>query len=215
MNTDSLEVEGYYSHDQSDLLKLVHRRGRSALEIGCAGGNLLKQLSRLGYERITGVEYVDDVARQAALAVPEATILSGSIDDISDKSLGTGYDLVIVNFVLEHVMNPTAVLTRAVSLLNNGGQVIGALPNVRHWSVTLPLIIGGRFDYEDEGILDKTHYRFFTRKSIRELLEQSGLADIAIHPWVAGRKSLIGNNLTFGRMIDHFAFAHRFSGTKL
>lgn len=202
---------GYYDHDQTDLLKLVTVPVSSILEIGCAGGNMLRHYLDEGVARVTGVEYVDSVAEEARKRCPEATILSGDIDVLPLDQLGNGYDLLIASFVLEHVADPWKTLGRLCTLLRPGGQLIGALPNVRHLSVTLPLLLRGRWDYVDEGIMDRTHYRFFTRATIVELLTDTGFSKVQIDPWVNGGMSSIGDRLTMGFARDHFAFAYRFS----
>jgi 2-polyprenyl-3-methyl-5-hydroxy-6-metoxy-1,4-benzoquinol methylase len=205
----------YYEHEQTSLLELVTKNGHAALEIGCAAGSILLALNKRNFSRITGVEYVPHIADAARHKVPNANILSGSVDDISDFDLGDNYDLLVASHVLEHLTDPWRTLGRLASKLKHGGQFVGALPNVRHWSVTFPLIFNGNFTYRDQGILDRTHYRFFTRSTVIQLLESQGFGDIKIKPVVAGRKSIIANKLTFGLTIDLFCFAFQFSATKL
>lgn len=204
----------YYDHDQTALLNLVTVPVNSVLEIGCASGNMLRHYLDRNVSRATGVEYVPSVADLARARCPEATIFSGDVDSISSEELGRDYDLLLTSFVLEHVTDPWRTLGRLATLLRPGGQLVGALPNVRHWSVTLPLILKGKWEYTDEGILDRTHYRFFSRSTIIELLNATGFENIKIVPRISAKKSQIGNALTFGFAIDHFAFAHQFSATK-
>ena len=65
--------------------------------------------------------------------------------------------------------NPFEYLGKMVSMLSPGGKMLISLPNVAHWSVRLPLLFG-IFDYYDRGIMDRTHYQFFTRKRVRQML---------------------------------------------
>lgn len=216
MNAEPQQIDSpqYYDHDQTALLKLVTVPVDSVLEIGCASGNMLRYYLDQKVTRATGVEYVPAVAEVARRRCPEARILSGDVDLVPLDELGDKYDLLLGSFVLEHVTDPWYSLRRLATLLRPGGQFVGALPNVRHWSVTLPLILNGKWEYVDEGILDRTHYRFFTRSTIIELLTATGFKDIKIVPQITARKSKFGNALTLGLATDHFAFAHQFSATK-
>ncbi len=204
----------YYEHDQTALLEFVIINGQSALEIGCAGGSLLAALHKRGFSQLVGVEYLPAIAEIARLNAPAARIITGSIDDVPDNDLGDSHDLLIASNVLEHLVDPWKTLGRLASRLKSGGQLVGALPNLRHWSVTIPLIFAGRFTYRDEGVLDRTHYRFFTRSTVIELLESQGFGNIKMKPVLAGRKSIIANRLTFGLFVDHFCYAYQFSASK-
>ena len=74
------------------------------------------------------------------------------------------------------MVNPWSVVDRLTSnYLADGGKLIVSLPNVRHYSVVLPLLFGGRWDYADAGLLDRTHLRFFTRDSAQRLLSHTRL----------------------------------------
>ena len=80
--------------------------------------------------------------------------------------------------VLEHVLDARALLSAARPLLRPGGEVVVSLPNVATWTMRLRLL-SGDFTYGDSGILDRTHLRFFTRRSARALLRASGLEIVA------------------------------------
>ncbi len=90
------------------------------------------------------------------------------------ENIGT-FDLILLLDVLEHLVDPWAVLSRLTEkYLAVGGKVIVSLPNARHFSLVVPLLFG-KFDYRERGILDKTHLRFFTRNSAANLLRSAGL----------------------------------------
>jgi len=216
MNHQPTEIsaEGYYDHDQSGLLDLVKGSPRSVLEIGCAGGNILRHYIDAGAERVTGVEYVPNIAERARARCPEARIFTGDVDAVPIEDLGRDYDLLVASFVLEHVTDPWKTLGRLRDALRPGGQFVGALPNVRHWAVTLPLLLGGRWDYQDEGVLDRTHYRFFTRRSIVGLLGDCGFERIETRPVLGGGKTWLADKLTLGLARDHLGYAYRFSAFK-
>jgi SAM-dependent methyltransferase len=81
------------------------------------------------------------------------------------------FDVILCLDVLEHMVNPWGAVDRLVSrYLAPGGALVVSLPNVRHYSVVLPLLLQGRWDYQDAGLLDRTHLRFFTRDTALRLL---------------------------------------------
>lgn len=102
-----------------------------------------------------------------------------------------------------------------VKILAPGGTVIVSLPNVAHLSVSLPLLLGGRFDYADAGILDRTHMRFFVRTSAVALLNAAGLSvDAGLKSGLQGKKSKLLDVLTFGLMRDRLAKQYILAGKK-
>ena len=79
--------------------------------------------------------------------------------------LGT-FDVVLFADALEHMAAPVDALETAQRLLRRDGRIVASIPNVAHWSVRLELL-AGRFDYQPHGILDATHLRWFTEKTLR------------------------------------------------
>lgn len=139
--------------------------GRRALDVGCAQGHLLGELVIQGWECIG----VDSDSADVAACI-ERGLVAVEFDITTDfpESLGL-FDLVVFADVLEHLPDPTRVLRNVHSLLNPGARVVISVPNVAHLSVRAQLLFG-RFPYSDRGILDRTHLRFFTRRTIKELL---------------------------------------------
>lgn len=87
---------------------------------------------------------------------------------------GPTFDCITFNDVLEHMVDPGGALASARSYLAEDGCVVASIPNVRHASVLVPLVLHGRWDYQDRGILDSTHLRWFTKATMRELFEENG-----------------------------------------
>jgi SAM-dependent methyltransferase len=85
------------------------------------------------------------------------------------------FDLIIALDVLEHLIDPWSIVRRLHGILNPGGVIIASIPNVGHYSVAVPLVLRGQWNYADEGLLDRTHLRFFTRRTAVDLLTCSGL----------------------------------------
>jgi SAM-dependent methyltransferase len=148
------------------------RPGLSMLEVGCSSGYLGASLVARGHT-VYGVE-PDPVAAEAAKRVLSG-VWVGGLEDFLDAQPDARFDVLIFGDVLEHMVDPAAALRRALGHLSPGGSVVVSLPNVAHGSVRA-MLLEGRFDYEDRGILDRTHLRFFTRAGIAQLMADVGLS---------------------------------------
>jgi hypothetical protein len=92
---------------------------------------------------------------------------------------GESVDCIVYGDVLEHLRDLWAALKMHVSHLRENGWVLACIPNIQYWT-TLYNLLQGKWDYQDSGILDRTHLRFFTHKTVRELFEQAGLKIAAL-----------------------------------
>lgn len=151
--------------------------GSRILDIGTAAGLLGRALPSSKYH-ITGIEPEAGWADAAAEFYDR--ILIGALDEASDEFIGA-YDLVVCCDVLEHMADPEEQLTRLVKAQNPHTRFMVSVPNVAHLWVRLGLLFG-RFNYSSRGILDRTHLRFFTRKSLLKMLEDAGLEVLWIRP---------------------------------
>jgi 2-polyprenyl-3-methyl-5-hydroxy-6-metoxy-1,4-benzoquinol methylase len=213
IRSDDAAYSGYYETPRLALLDLLTPSPvQRALEIGCgAGANLREIKNRFPACHTTGVELRGDAAQSAARSgrvdqVIEADVLSR---EQVDFALGS-FDLVICSHVLEHFAQPEQVLARVRGWLAPGGQLLVALPNVRHLSVLLDLIWRGDFRYQPGGILDHTHLRFYTKKSATRFLSDCGWHIEACQADVEGPKSRLLSRWTLGQAEDLAAFAYNF-----
>ena len=142
------------------------------LDIGRATGYLGRYL--LDYKDcvVDGFEIDEVAAWQASQFYRQVYV--GSADDVEKLEQVTGeYDILLLAAVLEHLAHPEITLQYLRQRLKPAGRAIISLPNVAHFSVRWNLL-RGRFEYEDYGIMDKTHLHFYTLKTARELLENCG-----------------------------------------
>lgn len=153
------------------------RPGLSILEVGCSSGYLGASLVAKGH-RVTGIE-PDPVAAAAAARVL-SSVWRGGLEDFLDTHPDARFDVLLLGDVLEHMIDPVATLRRALVHLAPGGSVAISLPNVAHGAVRA-MLLAGRFDYADRGLLDRTHLHFFTRRGIARFLAQTGLALERMH----------------------------------
>ena len=187
----------YYGLARSDLLQYVPTEIERVLEIGCGQGFFGASLkSRFGCS-VMGIELVEQAAIHArtrldSVLVGDALHLAGSIDP--DR-----FDLIVLNDVLEHFADPEALLRLYTEKLAPDGLFFLAVPNVRHWSVVKALVLGGRWTYADWGILDRTHLRFYTRRSLEDFVASVGLRTHSVNLHIgAGSKSSLANSVTLG-----------------
>ena len=162
--------EDRHSSHSLILSRLGEGRGRRALDVGAADGFLGERLTGLGW-KVTALERDPAEAARAAGRCEEALV----VDLERERPPLTGqYDAVIYGDVVEHLSDPLRVMRDLNRFLAPGAVVIVSVPNVAHLWVRLSLLVG-RFQYGDRGILDRTHLRFFTRRTFRELLAQARL----------------------------------------
>lgn len=156
--------------------------GSTVLDVGCASGYLARALVERGCT-VSGVEYdaADaEEARDVLERLEIADLNARALDDIFEAG---SFDAVVFGDVLEHVLDPAAALRSARALLRPGGAVIVSIPNVAHGALRLSLLLG-EWDYQDTGLLDRTHIRFYTHDSLVGLLRSAGLAPTEIHATV-------------------------------
>jgi 2-polyprenyl-3-methyl-5-hydroxy-6-metoxy-1,4-benzoquinol methylase len=177
-NTERSVADSPYQFKKSDaysshslILELAGEGGgRRLVDVGAAHGYLAGALRAQGFE-VTGIEADRVLGAEAAKHCDEFLLLDldGPLPGFAEP-----FDLMVFGDVLEHLRNPLAVLREFAESLKDDGAVIISLPNIANIYVRLNLLMG-RFDYQDRGILDRTHMRFFTRRSFRQFLNDAGL----------------------------------------
>jgi SAM-dependent methyltransferase len=147
--------------------------GKRVLELGPGPGHMTEHLTA-GGNAVTCIE-IDPKAAALAEAHAEKVIVADlDQDDLRDLVGDARFDVVIAADVLEHLRRPDVTLRHAAELLDDGGVVLSSIPNIAHVDVKLALL-AGRWDYKQDGLLDLTHLRFFTRSSVVRLMIGVGL----------------------------------------
>jgi 2-polyprenyl-3-methyl-5-hydroxy-6-metoxy-1,4-benzoquinol methylase len=162
----------YYARDRPEMVGFIPITARRLLDVGCAEGafgNAL--LQRHNGVELHGIEMDRDAAAQAAKTYTHVSV--GSFPE--DLAEGTrDLDCVVFNDVLEHMEDPWTALRALHPHLAPGATVVASIPSVRYFPVLYKLAVRGEWTYMPAGVLDRTHLRFFTRQSIRELFETTG-----------------------------------------
>ena len=162
----------YSFSPRRDLMSLMDfsKAGLRVLEIGCACGATLREIgARSPSARLYGVELNE---KAAGIAAPYATILSMDVECLDPSQVAERFDYIVMGDVIEHLQNPWKAIENMRELLAPGGEVIASIPNVAHIS-TFYGLLSGCWTYEDMGILDRTHFRFFTKKEIIKLFQEA------------------------------------------
>jgi 2-polyprenyl-3-methyl-5-hydroxy-6-metoxy-1,4-benzoquinol methylase len=165
-----LKSDPYSSHAVI-LSRLGDGHGRRALDVGAADGFLAELLTRQGWQ-VTALER--DPAQAAKARGRCHEVIVADLDQAAPRLQGF-FDAIVYGDVLEHLNDPLPVLVALDRALAAGGQVMVSVPNVAHLWVRLSLALG-RWNYADRGILDRTHLRFFTKRTFAALLRDAGLS---------------------------------------
>jgi 2-polyprenyl-3-methyl-5-hydroxy-6-metoxy-1,4-benzoquinol methylase len=198
---------GVYKNDGNLLLlDLLSPNATTILDIGCGAGDNARVIRlKRPTAQIVGITLSSDEADLAREHLADVHVIDLDSSDLS--FLGNRhFDAVVLSHVLEHLKDPVAVLRRALRYLRPGGQMLVAVPNVMEYRCRLRFLTG-RFEYEDCGIMDRTHLHFFTWYTadrdlihpIKELQIVTKVAEGAAPLWIL-RRSIFPTNLS--RSID-------------
>lgn len=165
----------YYSFSRTDLLSMITDPADQAirvLEVGCGCGATLSKLKYMWPNaQVSGIELSEEIARIRAHTMD---IVSGNIETMELSYEKGSFDYIMFGDVLEHLFDPEAILKKLTPFLKENGRFLCSIPNIMHESV-IRALLKGEFNYKDQGILDRTHIRFFTLDSIVKMLKACGL----------------------------------------
>ena len=170
-----LPQQAIYPEDQrADIEPHLPHDVSTALDVGCSRGGFGITLRRhVGASgRVVGIEAMPGPAADARSGHGFDEVLDGYFPDVLEGR-DEAFDLISFNDVLEHILDPWQTLRDCHRHLTPGGRVLAAIPNIQYAPVVRDLL-KGRWTYTDDGILDRTHVRFFTRASMVELFESTG-----------------------------------------
>lgn len=163
--------DGYYANDRADIVAALPRPLGRVLDVGCGEGGTSGPLRRAGAEWISGVEVHAPSAARARALLDE--VLEGPAEAVLADATGP-FDTILVYDVLEHLVDPAAVLRAIREVARPGARLHVSVPNARHFSLVRDLVLRGTFGYADWGHRDSTHLRWFTHADIEALLRSTG-----------------------------------------
>jgi 2-polyprenyl-3-methyl-5-hydroxy-6-metoxy-1,4-benzoquinol methylase len=196
----------YYDCDRIEMLPFVPDSAKRILELGCARGAFSLLIKQRQSAEVWGVELNPEAAAIAATRLDK--VITGDIFQVLEGLPEHYFDCVICNDILEHLPAPENILVNLKKHLAPAGVVVASIPNMRYLPVLYELLIRKDWRYRDSGVLDRTHLRFFTRKSICRLFESAGYRTLALQglkihtPLIVSFIFFLVNILTLGYYND-------------
>lgn len=207
----------YFNHVRSEIRPLLPATAHRILGVGCGSGATLAWLKTLYPGAFTiGLE-----RNPALLSVLRKNVDEPHIVDLNQSIPEVGEpDLILLLDVLEHLVHPEELLAKIADVMVDDATVIISVPNIAHLWVAARLFFLGRFDYQDAGILDRTHLRFYYRNSVFGLLESAGLKALSLvrnglEDRGARRSSRLLHRLTFGLLRERLTEQYVVSAKKI
>ena len=161
----------YFRNVRDDIVSLVPGDANDILEIGCAAGMTGNKLKQKPGVYVAGVELDHRAAVEAKKVLDD--VIEGDIETLELPFGEKRFDCILFADVLEHLIDPLDVLKKTRKFLKTDGSVIASIPNVQYLGLVSQLV-EGNWTYQDEGILDRTHLRFFTYHEIIKLFDEAG-----------------------------------------
>lgn len=163
---------GYYANIRPEMMERIPKDRKTILEFGCGEGVFAAALKQRNKAEVWGVE-IDATTGKKAAKILDKLIISDA-DEALAKLPDNHFDCIIFNDVLEHLIDPYNLLRKLRKKLTSEGIIVSSIPNMRYYPVLMGLLMDANWEYEDAGVLDKTHYRFFTHATIRSMFENAG-----------------------------------------
>lgn len=189
----------YYSHNRQGMIKYLPQKAQLFLEVGCGVGSFGELVKKDRECKFYGIE--PDL-KSSELASKRLDKVINDYFDPNTQFKNLKFDCIIFNDVLEHLEDPWQILKDTKKLLNSDGRIVCSIPNVVFYKNILHVVFHNDWKYTDAGILDRTHLRFFTSKSIMRMFQECGYkidTMEGINPY-KGRKFRLINMLLFGKL---------------
>jgi SAM-dependent methyltransferase len=160
----------YYAASRTELRNFLPESYFRVLEVGCGRGGFRSNLAETA--EVWGVEPFTNAAEIAKNTLDH--VLIGKYEEIQSLLPDAAFDLVICNDVIEHMADDFGFLMSVRKKMCAGGYLMGSVPNMRYFPVLKELLFNKEWEYQDEGVLDRTHLRFYTISSFPKLLVRAG-----------------------------------------
>lgn len=194
--------QDYFALERPEMIGFVPAEAKTILEFGCGEGNFGNALKTKNNAEVWGLE-IDEEAAKIAQQKLHKVLVGDALQKIAELP-DNYFDAIIFNDVLEHLIDPYAVLAQLKSKLSAKGVIVASIPNIRFFRSFFDFVFRGNWEYTPNGIMDQTHIRFFTKKSIDGLFSKQGYS-IVTKQGINKSKSLkpvIASVLTLGAWSD-------------
>lgn len=191
----------YFESTRPEIQKFLPRKIKRLLDVGCGSGMVSWTAKQnLGIEFVAGIELFEDAARQAQTRLDK--VIVGDLESVNIDFPDKYFDCILCADSLEHMADPWNALKILRRMLDDNGKLVVSLPNIQN-IVPLFKIIFNRLEYEDHGILDRSHLKFFTLHTMQKMFQDCGYE-------IERQESNISFNHSFARkmtfgLLDTFA----------
>jgi len=183
----SNKANDYFNHERPEMLAFLPEDCNRVLDVGCGEGTFIKQVKDRNGAEVWGIELMKTPGKAAEKILDKVFI--GPCENFLDELPNNYFDAIYCNDVLEHLVDPYAVLATLKNKLSEKGVVISSIPNIRYHYAFKQVWLKKNWEYEGHGIFDKTHMRFFTKKSISKMYTDQGYT-IVSHKGINRTRSL-------------------------
>lgn len=163
------DTSAYYQWYRKEMIPFLPKHYSRVLEIGCGEGNFREHLSN--EHEYWGVEPVKSIATIASEKLDK--VLNGTYQEVVNQIPDDYFDLVICNDVIEHMVDHEEFFQSIKKKIKKDGCLVASIPNVRYLGNLFSILVKKDWEYKNKGILDKTHLRFFTKKSLKRTINNS------------------------------------------
>jgi 2-polyprenyl-3-methyl-5-hydroxy-6-metoxy-1,4-benzoquinol methylase len=173
-----VKPNNYFNQSRAEMIKYIPDYAKTILDIGCGEGVFGQDLKKRTNREVWGVEISAPCAETAKERLDR--VMVGDIESNHFDLPNNYFDCIVCNDVLEHFKDPWRILRRLKNNLKKNGCMIASIPNVRYYKNIKALLLRKEWEYASAGILDFTHLRFFTQKSILSMFDECGYSIITI-----------------------------------
>jgi 2-polyprenyl-3-methyl-5-hydroxy-6-metoxy-1,4-benzoquinol methylase len=193
--------EKYFKSEREELMTFLPENFNTILDIGCSEGDFLMAIKdKFPKTEAWGLDPFADPLEETKLKLKK--FIKSNIEDAIPDLPEQYFDIIFMNDVIEHLVNPEDVLLKIKSKLSPNGFLITSIPNIRYIRNLKHMLWNKDFEYEDFGIRDKTHLRFYTQKSIIKMFNRLNFDIIEMQGINAHHKQKLINILSFGTQED-------------
>lgn len=171
-----VKPKNYYQNLRQEVADYIDNTPKFILEIGCGEGNFGHAIGEKYDAEVWGIEPTESYANKAKQKLHKVYI--DTVENALEELPQHKFDLIVANDVLEHLVDPYTVLKTFHKNLAKQGRVISSIPNMRNFHVFYQLSRHKNWEYQESGVLDRTHLRFFTTNSIKNMYDNCGYSVI-------------------------------------